>query len=290
MIVAALRDIFQELFRPSGGGVLSRSLMSLVWRTYRHIARLRPSALEMAGPSILIAVIAGWTTLLIGGWALIYWPRLPGKFLLSTGLDPSANGGFIDALYVSAVTLTTLGYGDITPTIGWLRILAPMQALVGFGLLTAAISWVLSIYPVLSRRRSLAREITLRQESAKRLVPVEETDPRSLTRTLEELASRLVSIEGDLVQFPVTYYFHNGEEPNSLPVALPYLLRLSARLAGEREMLPETRLRALMLHGAIEELAARIGTTFLNLEGVSTEEILTAYARDHLQAGRGNEG
>ena len=62
-------------------------------------------------------------------WALFYW-QLPGKAGLST---------FHDAFYFSVVTITTLGYGDITLKPEW-QLLSGMEAMVGtvaFGLTTA---------------------------------------------------------------------------------------------------------------------------------------------------------
>ena len=60
------------------------------------------------------------------------------------GSRPRRAGGFLDALYVSFVTLVTLGYGDLAPASGWLRVVAPAEALLGFVILTGAITWVLS--------------------------------------------------------------------------------------------------------------------------------------------------
>ncbi len=34
LVVVALRDVFQELFRPSGGGVLGLWLMRVVWKAF----------------------------------------------------------------------------------------------------------------------------------------------------------------------------------------------------------------------------------------------------------------
>ncbi len=161
LIVAGLRGIFQQLFRPSGGGVLSRSLMHLLWRGFVRIATHPPAPLELAGPFTLLTVIATWTFLVWVGWALLYWSHLPEGFILQTGLSPSSQGGSLDTLYPTLVTLTTSRYGDVVPTSDPLRVLAPLGGLVGFALLTAALSWVLSIYPALGRRRSLAREATL---------------------------------------------------------------------------------------------------------------------------------
>lgn len=284
LIAAALRDVFQELFRPSRGGVLSLWLMRLIWKGFRLAATRRPALLGLAGPTVLLAVIGTWTSLVTVGFAFVYWPHLPAGFLLNTGLEPSTNAGFIDALYLSAVTLATLGYGDITPTSDWLRVLAPIEALIGFGILIAAISWVLSIYPVLARRRSLAREVTLLREVEGDVgAALADLSSEEAARTLGELASRLVAVEGDLMQFPITYYFHNAEDRDSLPVALPHLLRLAEKASGEA-VPPEVRLRARMLRGGIEDFSNRVASkAFLRLEATSTEKVLRAYADDHLQ-------
>jgi len=284
-IFVALRDIFQQLFHPSGGGSLSRSLMHAIWRAFRRAAARKRTLLGFAGPSILLSVILNWVLLLVTGWALILWPRLPNDFLLATGLVPSNQGGFISALYLSLVTLTTLGYGDITPTSGWLRVLLPLEGLVGFGLLTAAISWVLSIYPVLSRRRSLAREIHLTREAEQRTgSPIEQTSAEAAGRTLRDLASQLVTIQGDVVQFPVTYYFHDYETRSSLPAAMPYLDRLATRASGP-ECPPEVRLSAVMLRATVDDFSSVVTSQYLRGSSTtSTGEVLKVYACDHLHS------
>lgn len=134
-------------------------------------------------------MIAVWGLLLVVGWALIYWPHLPSGFLLGTGLAASEQGSFVDALYVSLVTLGTLGYGDIAPRAEWLRLAAPLQAFIGFAFLTAAISWVLSVYPVLTRRRSLAHDVALVDESASaRTLAVTDLPTASAERLLDDFA------------------------------------------------------------------------------------------------------
>lgn len=281
VILAVLRDIFHELFHPSGTGGISGLLMRASWRVFRGISLHRPNLLNLAGPATMLLVIGGWTVLLVVGWALVLWPYLPEGFLLSTGLEPSENAGFLDALYLSMVTLSTLGYGDIAPASTPLRVLAPMEALVGFALLTASISWLLSIYPVISRRRSLAQEIwLLRQAESDTGVSLSTgtADPENL---LSDLFSQLVTVRNELVQFPITYYFHGGDEKNALSVALPHLADLTERLAGSED--PALRLRAAALDRATEDLAAILATRFLGLSPSSPpEKILEAYARDHL--------
>jgi hypothetical protein len=284
LVLVALRDIFHQLFHPSGSGVMSRYVMHGLWRAFRRTADRYPGVLVLAGPFILLSVIMSWCVLLALGWALIIWPWLPEAFLLSTGLDSANNVGFVDALYVSLVTLVTLGYGDITPTAGWLRLLLPLEALIGFALLTAGLSWILSVYPVLSRRRSLAQEVTLLRRSETELgTGLERISPDTAAQTLSNLASQLTAVRGDLMQFPVTYYFHTNDDRSKLSASVQYLKRLAEK-GCEESLPPEVRLHSAMLHGAIEDFAETLGTRFLNPHSAPTDKVLAAYTRDQLRS------
>lgn len=285
LIFFALREVFQQLFIPNGGGSLSRVLMRAVWRAFRRVAVHRPTSLVLAGPCTLLTVIASWSALLVIGWALVYWPRMPAGFLYALGLADPGQGGFIEALYLSLVTLATLGFGDIVPTSGPLRVLVPFEALIGFGLFTAAVSWLLSIYPALSRRKVLAHEANLVRESEREVGSVvEELSADAADRLLASLTSQLVTVQGDLVQFPVTYYFHNGDERFALPGVMPYLVRV-AQSAGREDRPPEVRFRARMLHDAIDDFSSTVASYFLDLPPSSpTAAILAAYARDQRHA------
>lgn len=283
LVLVVLRDVFHQLFHPGGSGHLSDILMHAVWRAFRALSRKRKDRLTLAGPTALITIILSWVSLMVVGWALIYWPYLPESFLFSTGLNPATHGGFLDALYVSFVTLVTLGYGDITPTENLLRVLAPLQALIGFGLLTASLTWVLSIYPALSRSRSLAQEIFLlhgaEQERSRR---VTEMEADFVENVFQGLVSQLVSVRNDMLQFEITYFFHASDERTGISAMLPYLLRLAKD--GQDEKHPdEVRIESRMLQGAIDNLATTIATRFLGLASDSTEKIVDAYARDHFR-------
>lgn len=284
LILAALRDIFHQLFHPGGTGSMSGALMSIVWRVFRSVARRRyPSLLSLAGPSALITVIASWIALQTVGWAFIYWPRLSEQFLLAPGLDPSEQQGFVDALYLSLVTLSTLGYGNIAPTSDLLRVLVPLEALIGFGLLTASLTWVVSIYPPLTRHRAFAQQIALvRDAESETGISLTKAGTEAAERRLEALTLQLVTIRSDLVQFPITYYFHPSDERFSLPANARALLRIAEEGVGENDS-PAVRLSANELRGAANEFSATIASNFLGLSSASTEEVLKAYAHDHLR-------
>jgi Ion channel len=282
LILVALRDIFDTLFHPSGKGMLSRALPRFLWRGVRRIGGRYPLAQELCGPVTLLAVIASWAALLAVGWAFVFWPHLARGFLLAPGLSSSAQGGFVDALYLSLVTLTTLGYGDITPTSNWLKVLVPFEALVGFGLLTASLSWVISLYPAFSRHRSLAHEVNLvREAESETEIGVRQMDALAAEQMLGSLTTQLIAVQTDLIHFPISYYFRSSNERFELSAAMPYLLRV-AQEGDSADCAPGVRMRASMLRGAIEDFSDTVGARFLDLPSAPSAKVLRAYARDNL--------
>ena len=274
------RDAFDALFHAEGRGVFSRQITRAVWQMFRHVGT-RHERLSLAGPVAFVTVIATWAGLLVLGWALVFWPHMPGGFRFDAGVE-AEGPDFVHALNVSLVTLTTLGFGDITPTSEALRLILPLEALLGFGLLSASISWLVSIYPALSRRRSLAYEISLlRVAEAEDDLSLDALTPDAAERLLAELTSRLVAVERDLVHFPISYYF-SAEDPRfSLPVAAPYLLEVARRGMDEAQPMI-VRFRSRLLMQAIDDLARTTATRFHGSGATTPEELLRGYARDHL--------
>jgi Ion channel len=283
LTVGAVRDIFDALFHQGARGALSRSLMRGTWWVFHRLSRLRGGLLPVAGPIMLVVIVATWATLLALGWALIFWPHMPEGFLFSSTPGDRASAQFLDALYISLVTLGTIGFGDITPLEGWLRLVAPLEALLGFGLLTGSISWLLSIYPTLLRRRSLAYEIALlRKAEEERGLGVSGLRPEAAEGLYAELKSRLVAVERDLVTFPISYYFSSADERFALSRSMPYLLELAERGDDDANP-PGVRLRAILLREAIDDFARSTAARFHGHPSDSTAELLHAYARDHMR-------
>jgi hypothetical protein len=280
LIAAALRDVFDTLFHETGRAVLSNVIMRGVWRAFRRLGGRR--RLALAGPVSLIAVVMSWAALLVAGWALLLMPHMPDAFSFSTSAH---SGRVVESLYLSLTTLTTVGFGDIAPAEGWIRLVAPLEALIGFGLLTASVSWLLSIYPLLSRRRSLAYEIHLLSAAESETeAEVTEVEPWAAESVYSELMSRLVSVERDMVTFPVAYYFAEADARFALPAAMPALLRLAEAGCAEDAPAP-VRLRATMLRDAIGDFARTTAQRFHRSRAEETEELLADYARDHLLDG-----
>jgi hypothetical protein len=276
LIALAARDVFDALFHPEGRGTVSPALSRAIWR----VARGRPPLRPLAGPLALVAVITAWAAMLAAGWALVFLPHIDRGFR-ATSVAAAASPDAVEALNLSLVTLTTLGSADLAPANNWLHLVTPLEALLGFGLLSASISWVLLIYPVLSRRRSLAYEtFLLRRAERDAGVALERLDAGAAEQMLAELTSRLVAVERDMVSFPVTYYFAESDSRFALSVGAADLLRI-ARRGTEDDMPAIVRLRAEMLLEALTDFAATTATRFHGRGGHDLDHALAAYARDH---------
>lgn len=285
IVLATLRDITHELFDPEDVGSMSRPVMHGVWRLIRVWARHRRAAMYHAGHIILISVAAFWTILLTVGWALVFWPRLPQDFHIAATLPWSSRSGFDTALYVSLTSLTTLGSSDIVPLHAGLRFASAVESLLGVGMITAWITWILSIYPVLSTRRSFEREIGLLQELHPDVdVVVHDTPQEAVAELLRSLAEQMLRVGSDLSQSRVTYYFQNRKPEISLTSQLPYVLAL-AHAAESMAVAPALRHRGALLRRAVESTLADLGTEFLDLHDAPPDVVLRALARDHMVAG-----
>ncbi|WP_155056079.1 potassium channel family protein [Streptomyces blattellae] len=274
LVMAALRDLFHTLWHPTRHGGLSRLVMSALWRLARHL-RARGRVVGLVGPLAMVTVVSLWAGTIIMGWAIVYWPHMPAAFSFALGSRAAEQPALLDSLYLSLVTVATLGLGDISPAEGWLRLVSPLEALVGFALLTASVSWVLEIYPALTRRRVLAIRLALIQRSA----PTDDQlDCTMGAVLLESLAAEVARVRIDFTQYAEAYYFHDGEDHSSLAATIGYAADLAQHGRAARQ--PDVRLAGDLLAGALEDLAAILDERFLHTGGTPTH-VFAAYAADH---------
>ncbi|MBP1137362.1 hypothetical protein JOE31_003594 [Arthrobacter sp. PvP023] len=83
--------------------------------------KLRGRGSFIAAPRAMAAVIGAWAGLAAIGWALLYLPHLTDGFIYGAGVPLRAD--FAEALYISLVTLSTVGSATSWQRIrcsGWL--------------------------------------------------------------------------------------------------------------------------------------------------------------------------
>ncbi|AVZ39374.1 MULTISPECIES: potassium channel family protein [unclassified Dietzia] len=280
IIAIGLRDVFRALMNPRGEATLSTMVFSAMWAVSRRCGHRLGSTV---GPAGMVGTVLVWVLLQAVGWALIYLPRVPEGFDYSSGIDAGRYPVVAEALYISLVTLATLGFGDVVATDPVLRVLAPVEALTGFALLTASLTWFMQVYPPLTRRRALALRLHGLAEAGY-AEAVRELSPVTIARAAEDLAAEINAVTVDLSQHSETYYFQDGNPHQSLSrqVAHAVDLRDAATESGD----PESRVGARALSTSLDRLAESLGDFVDAGQDPDVREVFDAYAGDHWRAAR----
>lgn len=150
-----LPDVDLGLARTAVSGVLIGYIISLIMR---HLFRTKEVTFDTIAASLCAYLLLGVL------WAMLYTLQdvlQPGSFSYAN-LD-EAEGGMrfggnrsIYAIYYSFVTLTTLGYGEITPANSSARMLAVVQAIVGQIYLTVLVARLVGLHIAQAMERDRA--------------------------------------------------------------------------------------------------------------------------------------
>ena len=107
----------------------------------------------LRAPSVNVEVLcASISAYLMLGlmWTMAYWlvdQLTPGAFSFNTNAGKQSMNGF-NAFYFSFITLSTVGYGDITPVSRIARWLAAMEAMTGLLYVAVLIARLVALYSI----------------------------------------------------------------------------------------------------------------------------------------------
>ena len=243
LVLVGLLDVFFTVLHYDGFGFLSSRLYNGLFDAVCLATRPLPRTYRAVGPSMaplmVPATITVWIFLISSGYALVYYAGMDGRSLSfsSSGLEPS----LMEAFYFSGVTIGTLGLGDVTPLNSLYQVIAVSEALIGYGILTLAITYVLGIYEVLRQLGVISAGLYHQaQDSSDPLSILAPHFPggqhRGLESHLMDLHRGLVEIYEGIRRCPIVYYFHSRRAYRSLPFAF----RMVGGVAGAlRWGLPE---------------------------------------------------
>ncbi|HEY8667692.1 MAG TPA: potassium channel family protein [Tepidisphaeraceae bacterium] len=157
LILLVLLDGFETIVQPrrvTRRYSYARFFYGTIWGAWRAMALRLPSGkrreafLSAFGPASLLLLFATWFFGLIFSFAVLHWS-------LATAMHaPEQRPTFITYLYLSGTTFFTLGYGDVTPVRTLGRILAVVEAGLGFGFLAAMLSYLPMLFQAFSRRET----------------------------------------------------------------------------------------------------------------------------------------
>jgi hypothetical protein len=254
----------------------------VIWFVFRRVSTDRRENLKLAGPVAILCIMFMWALCSVFGFAFIYYPFMHTQFALAPGLDAARHQGFMDALNVSIGSLITVG-GDFNAKSKAIRLAMGIEAIMGFGLLTASVSWLLSIYPALERRHTLAHEATLLHYAEEKTgIRIEELPSSEAQDVIWGLAASMATARNDLTQFPIIYYFQAGDEESGFSGVILYLAELAEK-ASQTNNPPSVRMAGIALGGAIDDYLEFIAETFVHMPTENKRGIMERYAAEHMR-------
>jgi hypothetical protein len=205
-------------------GPIGETLNRLFWRITRAFAfkfsrPRRHKLLNIVGPLLLPALIVVYILFLLTGFALVYYPRMPAQFTV----QPSAVArSWIESLYFSGITLTTVGYGDIAPHSPVMRLVALVEAASGLALISLAITYLITVYGALEHKRAVALSFYHQAEEGANVagfITHHFVGGKffGLESVLRQAARDIQALLESHVEHPVIHYFHPLEVYKSLP-------------------------------------------------------------------------
>ena len=215
------------------GGPIGHNLNRRLWWLARKIAfrcsrPRRHAILNAVGPLLLPTLVATFIVCLMLGYALIYWPHMPDSFNVD---EKAKTPSWIEAIYFSGITLTTLGYGDIAPRSTAMRLVALSEASAGFAFISLAVTYLLTVTNALERKRTVAlsfyHQADQGADAAGFLVHhFRRGEFQGLENIFATAARDLQSLLESHVEHPVIHYFHPVEVHKSLPRMLFLVLEI----------------------------------------------------------------
>jgi hypothetical protein len=237
LILAGVFDLFMTVLYYDAAGPLSLRMYRIVWGVCRRAASRVPAChtaftLSLGVPLMVLGSLVIWVALQVFGFALLYYVGLQhGSFRLSEGLEPNA----VEALYLSGISLSGLGYGDLAPITAPFQMVAGFQALVGYGFLTIAIAYVVNVYKVIEDMGVLSSDIYHESErtyDAQHILEVHfhQGEPRDLRGRLNNFYASMISHHEGMRHYPVVYYFYSRRGYAALPYRFGLIGRVIAAL------------------------------------------------------------
>ena len=268
IVVWILLDTFETLLATNlRGGRLSftKAYYQVLWKGYRRICvRIkrddhRERWLARFGPASFLGLLVAWTTLEIFGWGLIWWG-------LRSGFD-GAIQTHGDAWYYSGVVYFSIGFGDILPTTGLLRVLTVVEGLSGLGTLGLVIGFLPSLNAAYSARE---RQLLLLDDlTDERVTPVslvraylgDDGDTSRLDEMFDQWTGWCADIYDSHTSFPMLMWFRSKHRGHSwitgLGVVTDAAIAFAATVPGA-EMGPAMRLQRQAVR-LVNGLGERVG-------------------------------
>jgi hypothetical protein len=273
IIVSILLDAFETIVLPrrvQRGFRLTAFFYRNTWRPWARAAQYirkasrRENFLGYFGPLSLIVLLGFWAVGLIVGFAFVQYGL--GDHLQTSGEEIT----HWTLLYHSGETFFTLGYGDITPNNTAARVLAVMEAGMGFAFLGVVIGYLPVVYSAFTTREIEISLLDARAGSPPSAAEFlgrlgccpEQTVLDDIFRDWERWCAELLSTH---ISYPVLVFFRSQHSNQSWLAALTAMLDVTSLvMTGVGDIHPDqAKLTFAMARHAVVDLTQMVNARYL---------------------------
>jgi hypothetical protein len=276
ILLVVTNDIHRSILHSRGrNGPLSDRLCRLIWLAARKVSsrlsrQRRHRLLNQIGPLLMPILIVVFFIMVLVGFALIYVPRMPAEFFIE---GPAPRSPWFASIYFSGITMTTVGYGDVSPLSPEMRMVALLESASGFGFISLSITYLIAVYSALQQRSAAALSFYHHgggAADAAELIVHHFVAGRfyGLEATLGTAARDLHVILELHIEHPIIHYFHPPQVYKGLPRILFMSLEICTLI---RSCLDKEEYAEIYNHPevlALDSSARHVMTEFIELLGL----------------------
>ena len=227
LLALTVLDALLTILDASGRSIFSARAYRLFWWFWRHAARLLPEPmaqrmLSMAAPLMIVMMISVWIGGVVTGFALIFYGGMSfGDVITGGGSQPSLSAAF----RLSWVTLSTIGFVEISPSNMMYSVAVALEALLGSVILTFSITYFLSVHRSILLYDRLVADLHHRMGGeggpmASVADHLASGDTAGLEHWLERLHDGLIGMHQGLSRYPIVYFYRPQARERGLPHTL----------------------------------------------------------------------
>jgi len=287
LVWIVLRDLFVGIVvpRPARGALRPSNLLTRwSWRFWRWVgtrsndSAVREARLGAFAPANLILLLIAWVVGLIIGYGLVL-------NAIREQLHPvPPNLG--TTLYFSAVSLLTIGYGDVVPVGPVARAIALIEGATGLGVVAVVISLLFSLYGSFQRREVLIITLdALAGAPPSGVVLLENSLHHNMIEHLEDTFDEWKVWSSEVLEshlaYPILAYFRSSHDNESWISAIGAVLDATVLVLTTVEDVPRGPARLMYSVGThlVEDLSWFFRTSHMHEVGIERFEFDQACER-----------
>ena len=270
LLALTVLDALLTILDASGRSLFSTKAYRLFWWFWRHLAKLLPKAiaqpaLSLAAPLMIGLMISLWIAGVVTGFALIFYGGMSvGELIEGGGSQPSLPAAF----RLSWVTLSTIGFVEISPSNMMYSVAVALEALLGSVILTFSITYFLSVHRSILEYDRLVADLHHRmggQRNAMASVAdlLARNDVAGLQSLLERLHDGVIGLHQGLSRYPIVYFYRPRSLERSLPRTLEVLGTLADTLTYCHPGLPRQLPALRALKAGMMDLVSDLGQAYV---------------------------